>query len=556
MSGDGTTDRGAKPPRTLFSLGRPGPKSATAGTGTEEPAAPADVAADTTPVADDATELGCGACGSTLVPGAAFCGECGTPVAQIDDEPFDLVEAAPMGDLGATDFGEHVEELPLDDAPAVLYADADHEPTPVDDVGAAADTGDPDGGAAAVAPPAAVLYADPSQAEPLPPAPSGSFAITEPTYGTSETDLGPAEPGTAGAEPAASADHSVTDAAVGDGPTDESADDYSVVAPLAVAGTAVAAGAMIAGADAAGAEPAEGPVPDGSEPGTTPQDGSVPDAAASGPGAGSDAPTAPAAQTTALPWSDPPTTVAPAAVPIAGGAVAAGSGAVTPPTPVAAAAYGEVPPQPPKSKTGLLVGIAAAVVLVLIVGGVVLATGGSKDEGVQTAQQPTTTVGQTTSTSTATSSTDGPTTTAAPTTTAPPTSETTTATTATTPTTAVPITAAPAPTPPRPPVTAAPTTVPPGRIEANPAAGTPNISIPKGGSTRITLTNVGGTPAGCALTGSNGISVTQNCSPSIAPGQSVVVTVQAVPTWEGPATVTGVLEGSGSYFLTVTVLNG
>jgi hypothetical protein len=89
---------------------------------------------------------------------------------------------------------------------------------------------------------------------------------------------------------------------------------------------------------------------------------------------------------------------------------------------------------------------------------------------------------------------------------------------------------------------------------AFPAAGS-SVNIPKGGSTQITLDNVGGTAAGCALTGSNGITATQNCSPSIPPGGRVIVTVQANPTWEGPATVTGVLEGGGSYLLTVNVQN-
>ena len=173
MSGDGTTDRGAKPPRTLFSLGRPGPTSSPVADTDTDTAADAGIvdptatgAVDTAPTAtdlDDTMELACGACGTTLVPGAAFCGECGTPVAQLDDGSADLVDEVPVDDLEDTHFGEYVEELPIDTAPAVLYADADPVsgtvgPTP----------GDPDPDPAA-APPAAVLYADPSQAEPHPP---------------------------------------------------------------------------------------------------------------------------------------------------------------------------------------------------------------------------------------------------------------------------------------------------------------------------------------------------------------------------------------------------
>src|SRR5690349_18659185 len=161
MSGDGTTDRGAKPPRTLFSLGRPGPKSATA---EASPDGAADGGIDEAGgIETEVVELACGACGTTLLPHAAFCGECGTPGPRLEDEPFDLVEERPLPALEAADFGEYVEELPIDDAPAVLYADA----APGTEAPVADAPTDDSTGATVIAQPAAVLYADPSQAEPL-----------------------------------------------------------------------------------------------------------------------------------------------------------------------------------------------------------------------------------------------------------------------------------------------------------------------------------------------------------------------------------------------------
>ena len=57
---------GVQPPRTLFSLGRPGAKR---DNGTE-PEAAVEAAAP------------CPACGAALIPGAAFCGECGAALTE------------------------------------------------------------------------------------------------------------------------------------------------------------------------------------------------------------------------------------------------------------------------------------------------------------------------------------------------------------------------------------------------------------------------------------------------------------------------------------------
>lgn len=576
MSTDGTTNGGAKPPRTLFSLGRPGPKSTTTEPPAEPPAEPSaeSTAApvDEVPAEDVTVELACGACGTTLIPGAAFCGECGTPVARLDDESLVLVEEVPMGDLEDADFGAHVEELPADDAPAVLYADAEAVPL----VEPTAEAGDDDGvGTTVMAQPAAVLYADPTQAEPLPPTPSGSFEITEPVYGTAAGTIAEPDAGAgatpeveavpAGAdEPAETAAEvaAVTDTDEPEAGSDEDADGAphatdAVVVGAAVVGTTAAAGAVEVGAAATDEEVLAGlagTTDVGSSAAGAPSD--VPTEAPHLPWSESPAAAAGADATTVQPTVDDPTTVAPAAtaVPVAG--MAASSAAGTPGTPVAATAYGATPPPSGggSSKTGLLVGVAAAVVLVLIVGGIIIATsGGEKDGDVQTAQSTTTLAPSTTaSTSTTQPSTTttaaGVTSTTEPTTTLP--STETTAAPVTTPT-------SPAPTTPRVTVTQAPptTTIQPGRIVANPPSGA-TVSIPKGGSTTIRLDNVGGSAASCALTGSTGITVSQDCSPSIAPGGAVFVTIQANPTWEGTSTVTGVLEGAGSYVLTVWVQNG
>jgi hypothetical protein len=98
MSGEGTSDKGGRPPRTLFSLGREGSRRRRGGGGTDvaDPEPPG-----TDAVTDDVAT--CASCGNDLVGGAAFCGECGAAVA-----------AASAG-------GELIDEdLALDEGPAEL----------------------------------------------------------------------------------------------------------------------------------------------------------------------------------------------------------------------------------------------------------------------------------------------------------------------------------------------------------------------------------------------------------------------------------------------------
>ncbi len=586
MSGDGTTDRGAKPPRTLFSLGRPGPKGAT----TEPPIDPSIDPGE--PVAGDlddavasagAVELACGACGETLIPGAAFCGECGTPVA-LDDEPFDLVEEVPMADLDAAELGEYVEELAIDDASGVLYADAPptrdgSRPTVVPAADASTDPasegGDDESGgsaAAVLAQPAAVLYADPTSTEPLP-APTGTFAIAQPTFGSADSAIGDAETtDDEGTEPdhlddvAADADHDGATGAVagvvagaalaGEGSLDEGSVDPVSTAVETPEGHADAdAAPELVDADVdADAELVDADV-DAVDAGPQPADGPIEAGVAASGVAGADAldDAEPAGAVGPEPSSSPSTDAPTATEPmVAPAATAAGAGAGAA---VGAGSYDASPPPGSSSRTGLLVGVAAAVVLVLVVAGVLIASGGDKEGSLETAQQPTTTtttMASTTSTTQASSTTGAPASTDGPTTTAD-----TTPVESTAPTTVAPVVTA-APTTPRPtvpPTTPAPTAPPTGRITSNPAPGG-EIIINKGGTAYITLQNVGGAAAGCALTGSAGLTVSQNCSPSIPPGATVVVSVTVSPTKEGPATVTGVLEGAGSYYLVVNVPNG
>jgi len=525
---DGTNDRGPKPPRTLFSLGRPGAKPAEEPVAVVEDAPAADLtdtvdaagtvdptevqaAPDEVAIADasDDTFSGylCGACEAPLPIGAVFCAECGTPVAGIDDvaesEPEAAAEAeaeaetdvgagaaAPAAAVAATAAAtaaasdesladEFAEEVVYEGEP-VLDLTSAYESSP-----AASATLPPNVEAEApaaqaaadadLAQPAAVLYADPSHAEPLPAKPEGSWGISEPAFGSSEGDF-------------VSGERDDAEAQVGDA---------AWAAPTAEVAAVGAAGTI---------------APDGPPP-----------------------------------------------------ANLAGTTAASMPY-----GHGPVESSEKKSKSGLIIGVAAAAVLVLVIGGIALAASGSKDNGgnlsasqatnsttnttaAGTGGNTTTTkdpkADSTTSTSERTSTTKAATTTSSETT---PTSEATTTSAATTPTfTVTPPTVRPTVAP-----TTPPTTIAPGRISPIPANGQ-SITIPKGGSTQVILQNVGGLPASCTISVSKGnLSLNQNCSPSIQPGGSITITVRANPGFEGAGQISGLMEGVGSYTLNIFVNNG
>jgi hypothetical protein len=528
---DGTNDRGAKPPRTLFSLGRPGAKAA------EEPAGGAGGSGDTTEVADvaDVAEAGgadvaagtdetfsgylCGACEAPLPIGAVFCAECGTPVASLDDvEEADGVADADAGVMAPADAGDANAEL-ADEAPMMMSADVEtpaatgdtsHDAAMAGAAGVAAgavaaDLGD--GGSIAdefveepafydsepvldltspaieheaagasvetaagtdTPQPAAVLYADPSQAEPLPAKPEGTWGISEPGFGSSEGDFVSGEGDDTGGEVGAAA----------------------WAAP-------VAATAAVEG------QPA----------GATPVTGLTGTTAAS------------------MPYG-----------------------------------HGPVHTSEKKNKTGLMIGAAAAAILLLVIGGIALAAGGKKDGGNVSASQSASTTSKTTAAGGAGNSTTtkaGDTTTSTEKTTTTTTKSTTSTTEpATTSSDVAPTSAVTTPTftvaptiPPTPAPTPAPTLAP-GRISPIPANGA-TITIAKGGTTQIILQNVGALPASCTISVAQGnLSLNQNCSPSIPPGGSVTITVKANPGFEGAAQISGLMEGVGAYNLNVFVKNG
>ena len=111
---DNANGNGGKAPRTLFSLGRSGGKRGSKRGGNAsalESYPPLDpdmagagaVAVDDEP-RDAAAEAACESCGTALVPGAMFCGECGTRVASPEDasppaggdEPLDQAVDEPL----------------------------------------------------------------------------------------------------------------------------------------------------------------------------------------------------------------------------------------------------------------------------------------------------------------------------------------------------------------------------------------------------------------------------------------------------------------------------
>jgi hypothetical protein len=157
--------RAGPPPRSSEAITSPGRSTPTrAGYDTE--AGGDDLVGD----GADVRRLLCGV-QRPLIDGAAFCGSA-APVAvegvdYVEDDAYleeDAYLAEPVGDDAAT-----VEDVAHADEAAVVA-----EP-----FSPAVDTGYDVGGAA----PAAVLYADPTQAEPLPPQPEGSWGIADPVFG-------------------------------------------------------------------------------------------------------------------------------------------------------------------------------------------------------------------------------------------------------------------------------------------------------------------------------------------------------------------------------------
>ncbi|MBI2704913.1 MAG: hypothetical protein HYX32_06445 [Actinobacteria bacterium] len=266
MSAEGNDRGGVKAPRTLFSLGRPGAKPPREGGESTAMVESDGVAIDDVP---DAMEIqyACGACGALLPSGASFCGECGTPVAMDGDEDEDdgmLDELVEMDEQPAVVPGQEPRKQPelIIDPAASALEDRGEAAAGVESVAevaaaeekagtsAAAGTdlpgpeaagqGSPAGQApgqfdpsttAQLAPlsglvaeaktpeseptppsePAAVLYADPTMAEPLPPPAEGSWAVSEPMVGNAhgagvdESQDAPEKPGGNGKSPAAGA---------------------------------------------------------------------------------------------------------------------------------------------------------------------------------------------------------------------------------------------------------------------------------------------------------------------------------------------------------------
>ncbi|MFN8039002.1 MAG: hypothetical protein U0Q07_07295 [Acidimicrobiales bacterium] len=553
MSADSSDGKGVKPPRTLFSLGRPGAKVERGGAAVAvDP--PADVA---TEVADEEIQYACGACGALLPTGAAFCGECGTPVATddyyedellhdegmapgglldeavvADEEPLDAVAEAPeapaaeVGEPAVAEAPESavvdapepvVAETPVAEAPAAEAPAADHR----SGWGAAAagaagvvagaeaiDLVEEHGAADEVAAaPSNVLYADPSVVEP-PPAPGdGGLQVSEPVSGSTTA-----------------ADATVVSPA---------ADDTQVVpAPTGAPGDVAAAPAAFDGAPVA---------PDDTTPGAGAwAGGAVAGAAVAG------AAVAGAGAAEASPLSELSAPPAPPTSPALDG-----TGATDMP-------YGHGPLESSqKSKTPLiLVGVGAFLVLAGIIG-VIIAMGGSKNENVATAPSstaaPSTTAkASTTTTASSSTSTSGVTTTTAESTTTTAAPETSTTAAPTTQATSAPQQVVTPGLPSS--VVTSPPQVTPGRIVANPGSGS-RINVAKGGSFTITLQNVGGSSATYSLRSTDGKFVGGG-SGAIPANASAQVRFTANPNAEGDTGVTGVVEGIGGYTLIVRIGNG
>ncbi|MEZ5141195.1 MAG: hypothetical protein R2726_01565 [Acidimicrobiales bacterium] len=548
--------KGVKPPRTLFSLGRPGAKERGGAAVVDESRVEA---LDTDTGDDEEIQYACGACGALLPTGAAFCGECGTPVATDEyfedelladdgaapggllDEAFTADEAAePVTDAAAPAAGEHdgIGAVAATAAGAGLagaagaaaLSHAGHD-APADELLEEAAVGEePAAGAGDVAAPtevaeepAAVLYRDQSLVEPLPPPAESGFHVAEPVVGAGAGLAAGAAGDEAlaqfvGADETAVVPGPVDDTVVAPAPPDEApagADEPTTVGP-AVAGAGMA-GAGMAAAGVIGAEHA-------------------------------------GAAETASPLSEL-STPPPPAVPT--------DGATAQDMP-----YGEGPLETsPKSKTPLiLAGVGALLVIAGIIG-VLLAMGGSKNENVATA--PSSTSAPTTAKATSTTAAPSSTTSTESSTT---TTEATTSTTAveTTTTTAAPVTTqattAPTASPGTPgqpgtpglpsSVVSIPAVVQPGKIQPSPAGGA-TLNLQKGQPFSVVLRNSGGSPASYTLRG-NGLGANGGGTGSVPPNGGTVTVNFTATQAEGfkQGAVAGSLEGFGTYIINTNILNG
>jgi hypothetical protein len=496
---NGTNDgRGVQPPRTLFSLGRPGSRAR------EEEVVADTLIEEPVEAVDEEIQYACGACGALLPTGAAFCGECGTPVA---------IE-------GFEEYAEYDEEYPASygaEQPAgeVSYTESGYAETGYAETGYA-ETGYAETG-----------YAESGYAEPEAPAgvpadyPTGAVdsdtMVTEASYADAAVESATSETAYPEAETAdawAAGDETLVEEQLVEDPAGEGL--HAPTAPAAVLY-----------ADPSVVEPLPAP-PEGSWGVSEPLVGTAAD----------DTLVTESISDTYAPATPPPTPEVPASL------------VDTTPPGATLAPAGQVPPK--KSNKGVIIGgVAAAVVLILVIAALALSGGSkSKKEDVATGESTTTTAtaqggGEKTTTTKAGEST---TTTAGET-------STTTATTEPTTVTTLPTTAAPTVAPTTPPPTVAPTTPPPSPGNIVPSI--PNgarINIPKGGSTTLTLSNNGGSGAQFILRGTK--LVVEPAQGNIPPGGSVMVTIRAAAGAEGDAAVNGTLAGLGNYSISVFILNG
>ena len=503
MSSD-AADRGVKPPRTLFSLGRPGAKQ-DAGPG--EPAeAPTDAAEE------DEGELlfACGACGAILPGGAAFCGECGTPIdtSAYDDYPIED-EPLPVGSTSDTVVLAAPDTAPRSSDTVVLpspesdsdgandgspISDAEEIAAPVDAAGVTTDLPAADHNATVNVSAAAM---------------AGAMAQARDGAGETRTDATPSiDDATTQEMPAVSVPD---DAAGADlAPVDPAPVELasSVPAPVEVGGALAPAATLYA--DPSTAEPlgleSSGQWVSDPSMGHVSTDEPVQAATATAAGAGAGATIG--ASAAAPPVAPPPSGTTATSMPYGSGPVESSE----------------------KSKVPMIAGIAAGVVVLLILA-VVILSGGSKDSGsVASGDSSTTFRPVNTSTTVAPATTA---TTAKGATTSTSTKDTTTSTEAPTSTTAPPDTTAstPAPTlpPTLPPITLPPVTTRPIIITTT-TPGTPNLSfnatnltVAQGGSGTLNLANSGNGPGGFLCSPKDSITVSP-ASGTVPAGNSIQIT--------------------------------
>lgn len=563
MTLDGNDRGGVKAPRTLFSLGRPGVKRPSEGSDTTATVDTADTGLDE-PVDEMEIQYACGACAALLPSGAAFCGECGTPVAMDDEDAADGIldelvatdddiaipgqegsaaDTAILGGVAAElsetstegpDVVPDTEVLELQEAEqSADRAPEQHLDLSQDQQGQTPPAFDPNVTTQIVPPteafpgesptilpeaptePAAVLYADPTLAEPLPPPAAGTW-VSDPMVGSTQGDTVAESP-----------------------PEGDEADSSEGISP---AGAAAAGGAvgLVAGmgTETAGAAELAG------------------------------------SSTTVPPLATPPTegssVEAPTSWTIAPESPVRGEEAVPPGlvgTTAQAMPYGAGPVESSQgSNKGVLIAVAVVGGLLLLGGIVFLLTrGGGSDVATQ---QPSTTLsaarrdpgaasqGSSTtrpstesSTTATTASSESTASTEAST---PDSTDSSSATTATT-TGSTATTSRPPPTTSGP----APTTIidppsgpPPAQVNF---AGPPSFRLGKGGSASFTVANAGGSAGDFQCSG-NGVQVSPP-NGSLNPGASQSVTIQDFRNAGAQYSISCVGAGGSRYGATVVVDN-